>query len=166
MSGEDEGSIAIGSRLIMANLIMQLDQAGLHHRSVLVRGAMAGTICLAEIARGGIPSFKAIERTGRPALIVIGDDDGAAPGPAAWEAVRRLTNWARGAMIHATGACDLSYQRAIDLAIAYRRFVLIETTAAHARQWGDVLLKAPRPIPFELLLPTNGQHPVPPAVIQ
>jgi hypothetical protein len=53
MSGEDEGGIAIGSRLIMANLITQLDQAGPHHRSILIRGAMAGAFCLSEIARAG-----------------------------------------------------------------------------------------------------------------
>jgi hypothetical protein len=155
----------IGSRELMAEIIMRMDQAGLHHRALLIRTAAAGTICLIEPARDGVPSFKATDRAGRPALVVLGDDDYASTGPAGWAIFRRLSYWARGAIVHASGADVRSYQAVVDATVRCRRFVLIETDFAHARQWGEALLKAPRPILVSCLVPADAKHPVTPAVV-
>jgi hypothetical protein len=49
-------------------------------------------------------------------IAIVGDDDYQSSGPAEWPATRRLFRWARGAMIHATGADVPTYQMAIGCA--------------------------------------------------
>lgn len=53
-----------------------------------------------------------------------------------------------------------SYRAAIGMALLARRFLLIETDSAHAREWGNALLV--QGIPFLGLLPSEGVHPVKP----
>ena len=74
--------------------------------------------------------------TAVPMIAVLGDDDYASTGPTGWPATRRLFRWAKGAMIHATGADAPSYQAAIRMAIGSRRFLLIETSSDCAAEWG------------------------------
>lgn len=127
----------------------------------LLRSARAGEIDLVQIERAAAAPIRLMEKSTRPVVCVIGDDDDASTGPAGWHATRRLLWWAKAAMVHATGADAESYQVAIAMALASRRFLLIETDTAHMREWGDVLLK--RRIPFLGLRPADGGvHPIPP----
>ena len=132
-----------------------LDMVG---RVELMRAVRAGTIDTVEPTRDRVVPTKILERSLRPLIAIIGDDDYASTGPAAWPATRRLFRWAKGAMVHATGADAPSYQIAIGMAMQCRRFVLIETDSTHAREWGEALLA--RRVPFIGLVPTDGTHPL------
>lgn len=129
-------------------------------RVELLRAVRRGEIGIVEPARDAVVPLRVLERSLRPLIAIIGDDDYCSTGPAAWPATRRLFRWARGAMVHATGADAASYRLAIGMALHCRRFLLIETDTAHMREWGEVLLA--RRLPFVGLRPPAGSHPVMP----
>lgn len=128
-------------------------------RVELVRAVRAGTINVVEPTRDRMVPAGLLERSLRPLITIIDDDDYASTGPAGRPSTRRLFRWAQGAMVQATGAGAPSYQMAIGIAIQCRRFLLIETDRAHMREWGEALLA--RHVPFIGLRPPEGAHPVP-----
>ncbi len=129
-------------------------------RVELLRAVRAGVISLVEPERDGEFPLRGMAKLTSPVLALIGDDDYAATGPTGWAATRRLLYWAKGGLVHATGADVPSYQAAIRTALAYRRFVLIETDTVHAAEWANVLVA--HRIPCIALMPSDGAaHPVP-----
>jgi hypothetical protein len=154
------GVAAIGKPDQIDRLIALCHDLGLVGRQQLLRAVRRGEIGIVEPARGAMVPLKLLERSLLPTIAIIGDDDYASTGPAAWPATRRLFRWAAGAMIHATGADAASYQFAIDITLRCRRFLLIETSTAHMRAWGDALQA--RHIPFIGLQPPSGSHPIMP----
>lgn len=128
-------------------------------RVELLRAVRRHEINLAEPARDAVVPLRVLERSLRPLIAIIGDDDYCSTGPAAWPATRRLFRWARGAMIHATGADAASYRLAIGIALHCRRFLMIETDTAHLQEWAEALQT--RKVPCLCLRPTTGAHPVP-----
>lgn len=141
-------------------LISLCADLGLVGRVELLRAVRRGEIGTVEPRRDAVVPIKVLERSLRPLIAIIGDDDYDSTGPGQWPATRRLFRWARGAMIHATGADVPSYQMAIGMALQCRRLLLIETDSAHAREWSEALLA--RHIPFIGLRPPAGSHPVMP----
>jgi hypothetical protein len=117
-------------------------------------------VTLLEVDRQGMPPSRVLKASGRPLIAVIGDDDYASTGPCGWAATRRLLYWARGGMIHATGADVPSYRTAIGMALVTWRFLLVETDSAHMDEWGGALRK--HGVPFLGLRPPKGSHPVAP----
>jgi hypothetical protein len=154
------GCDQIGKPDQIDRLIAACASLGLVGRVELLRSVRAGKIALVEPDRDAVVPLRLLERATRPLVALVGDDDYASTGPTAWPATRRLFRWARGAMIHATGADVPSYQMAIGMALLARRFLLVETDTAHAREWGEALLA--RRIPFITLRPPEGVHPVAP----
>lgn len=142
-------------RLIAAAATMNLPG-----RVELLRAVQSGAINLVETERHTAAPMQAIERSSRPVVMLLGDDDYASTGPSGWAAWERLSFWARGAMVHATGADAHSYRLAIGSALIQRRMLLIETDSAHAHAWGAARHK--RNIPGIGLVPPNGVHPVMP----
>jgi hypothetical protein len=140
-------------------LIAQASTLNLPGRVQLLRAVRGGAINLVEIERTAPAPMRVIERSPRPVMVVLGDDDYAATGPAGWAAWQRLSYWARSALVHATGADVPTYRMAIGLAVVTRRFLLIETDSAHAHDWGAVLHR--RSIPAVGLLPPGRVHPLP-----
>ena len=128
---------------------------------MLLRAARDGLISLSQSPRGTAVPIKLLDKANRPAIALIGDDDYQSSGPSGWKSMHRLLGWAKGALIHGTGADVPSYEVAIQMALHYRRFLLIETDSAHVREWGDLLRS--RHVPFLALFPSNGVHPVAPA---
>ena len=108
-------------------LCSTLGQVG---RVELLRAVRRGAISLIECPRSGIPPRRALEDQRRPVLVLLGDDDYAATGPAGWAAMPRLLRWARGALVHGTGTDVPTYQAAVAGTLATGRFVLVETSAA------------------------------------
>jgi hypothetical protein len=129
-------------------------------RVELLRAVRRGEINLVEVSREASAPMLAMEQSPRPVVLVLGDDDYCATGPTGWAAWKRVSYWARAAMVHATGADVASYQMAIGMALVQPRFLLIETDSAHASEWGEALHR--RRIPALGLVPPNGVHPVTP----
>jgi hypothetical protein len=142
-------------------LIARASMLNLPGRVELLRAVRDGAINLIEIERKAEAPMRAMERSTRPVVILIGDDDYRSTGPTGWAAWRRLGYWSNGAMVHATGGDAKSYRLAIGLALMEPRFLLIETDSAHAHDWGAALQK--RRIPCIGLVPPSGAHPVMPA---
>jgi hypothetical protein len=150
----------IGKSNQIDRLIAHASTMDLPGRVELLRAAREGMIDLVEIQRKAEAPMRTMERSLRPVIMVLGDDDYAATGPSGWAGWQRLSYWARGAVVHATGADIVSYRMAIGLALVARRFLLIETDSAHAHDWGRALHR--RNIPAVGLLPPNGVHPTAP----
>jgi len=89
-------------------------------RAELLRAVRRGEIGIVETARDAVVPLRVLERSARPLIAIVGDDDYCSTGPSAWPATRRLFRWARGAMVHATGADVPSYQMAIGMALQCR----------------------------------------------
>jgi hypothetical protein len=142
-------------RLIAAAASMNLPG-----RVELLRAVRDGSINFIEIGRQAAAPMRTIEQSLRPVVMLLGDDDYRSTGPSGWAAWQRLSYWARGAMVHATGGDAPSYRMAIGMALVTQRFLLIETASAHAHDWGRALHR--RNIPALGLVPPSGSHPVMP----
>lgn len=126
--------------------------------TLLREGVRAGRINTCFIDRGAEAPMRMLKKSARPVVAVIGDDDYASTGPSGWISWQRLSYWAKGALIHATGADAPSYRMAIGMTLRYGRLLLIETSSAMADAWAVALNKRGiRPVG---LLPSNGPHPV------
>lgn len=130
------------------------------HRAVLFQAVRHGLITLAEITRDGPLPAKNLERSKRPALVLVGDDDGLDCGPNGWAARSRLAGWARHAIIHATGADVPSYALVVAMALQRGRVVLVETGTAHGPAWHQMFSKVGVPT-VNLIAPSGGIHPIP-----
>jgi hypothetical protein len=150
--------VQIGDPDQIDRLIAHAAMLNLPGRVELLRAVRARAINLVEIERKAPAPMRLIEQSSRPVMLILGDDDYAATGPAGWAAWQRLSYWARGAMVHATGADATSYQMAIGMALVVQKLLLIETDSAHAHEWGAALHR--RNIPAIGLLPPDGQHPL------
>ncbi len=97
-----------------------------------------------------------IRKSHKPVLIVVCDDDDLATGPAGWRFAKKLTAWARGAIVHGAGAKREHYQLAIGGAIDCRQFLVIDCASRHVDNWLELLGHC-----FALaVLPSDGEHPV------
>ena len=149
----------IGKPAEIDRLIAAYSDFGLIGRVELMRAVRGGLIGVIEPPREAVVPLRVLEQSTRPQIAIIGDDDYCSTGPTDWPATRRLFRWAKGAMIHATGADAPTYKMAIGMALSYRQFLLIETDTAHMQKWGEALLALK--IPFVCLKPTDGVHPRP-----
>ena len=135
---------------------------GSEHHIPLMQAAGVGRIVLtALVDRLQRPNLYALNKEKRPALILVGDDEGRTTGPLGWIASTQLMQWARGALVHATGADQQSYMLAVTMAEQFGRMLLIETASNAAEAWAAKLQQAE--VFTILLLPTgDGVHPVEP----
>jgi hypothetical protein len=71
----------------------------------LLEAVHAGRLAFAEAGRAWRPAatLRALDRTGKPALLLLGDDDETPTGPAGWPGVATALRWARAVVLHATG---------------------------------------------------------------
>ena len=151
----------ITTREHFALLISHLSQSGYGFKLPLYRAAQSGIIALAEITRDGVPPLKRLERTNRPKVVLVGDDDYASTGPDGWTATRKLIHWARAALVHGTGGEMEDYVGAVAMAIRWDRMLLVETSSEHLMAWAGVVQKAPRRITAVFKCPTApGIHPI------
>ncbi len=96
----------------------------------------------------------------RPALVLVGDDDDASSGPAGWRCAERLARWARGGIVHGSGAEDAHYQLATAAAALFSRFALVECNSANHDAWASLFLD--QGVPVMGILPRDGlPHPMP-----
>ena len=132
------------------------------HYALLLKAAGAGRIAMTGLVdRLSRPNLYALNKAKQPALIVVGDDDNRTTGPMGWAATAQMMQWARGCLLHATGADQRSYALAVTMAEDLGRLLLVETSSDAAEAWLSVLQGAD--VPTVLLRPTgDGVHPVEP----
>jgi len=132
------------------------------HTVPLLEAAYRDVISLAFVSRDGPPPLRALTRAGQPAVVVVGDDfaDGTDTGPDGWGCAKRLTRWARRAIIHATGGTADDYRGAVLVALQCRRLVLVETGTARVLAWHHLFATAGVST-INLVPPNGGAHPVP-----
>ncbi len=124
----------------------------------LLRAARSGDVAYFELDRGAKLLPEEMAPIGKPAVVVIGDDDDMATGPAGWPGTRRLLRyWASGALIHAAGGEASHYEVAIGWAQQLRRVVIVETSSTYAEDWMATL---PAQTAKLLIWPTGGAHPI------
>lgn len=152
-------TIQVGSPDQLDRMVAGLVTAGFSHRAELLRAVRRGSICLIEPRRDAVASMRLLKNASRPVLVLLGDDDYETTGPDGWATLPNLLRWARGAMVHGTGATIESYQTAIGMTLVHRRFVLVETSSDRVHEWGERFIS--RRIPVVGLLPTDGAHPLP-----
>lgn len=144
--------------------IALMQQVGAEHRVRLLRALYNGQIAHLEIQREGcagkLKRFLATVR--RPALVLIGDDDDHATGPAGWPTAERLLRWARQVVVHGAGAEPAHYEAAVLATQIVGRFVLIECNSTMAPAWIDAVQRwAPAAAKVAVRVPEGIQHPAP-----
>jgi hypothetical protein len=133
---------------------------------VAARAAADARIALGLITRAASPFpgglVKSAERRRTPVLLIIGDDpiDGVSLGPDGWLCARRLSGWARFALIHGAGGEASHYKTAVLEAELHRAAALIECSSETLPLWRD-FLRAPHKL---LIPPRAGVHPISPVL--
>jgi hypothetical protein len=138
--------------------ILMCEQMGSPGHAELFRACRDQQISL--VTREVSISDKVLNRSQRPMVVLLGDDDGHSSGPSGFRSWRRLKSWAGCALIHAAAADVETYTVAIAMAVLQGRMLLIETSSDMAQAWADALQAAS--IPAIGVLPKGGVHPVPP----
>jgi hypothetical protein len=159
----DEPRLRINDWNDVDRAIGWLNSGGYVGTAHLYRGLRDGRFALLPIGPDCSASrFKAWARLTRnkPAIAMIGDDDGLDRGPAAWPRAARILRWARGIMLHGSGAEVAHYEVAIVAAQMLGRYCIIETTSALLPVWATLIKTLP-PVPTLVIHPREGQHPLP-----
>lgn len=132
------------------------------HTVPLLQAAFHDTVSLAFPGRDAPPPLKMLARSSKPAIVVIGDDraDGSDTGPSGWPNIRKLTRWAKRAVIHGTGGRVEHYRAVVLLAKAERRLVLVETGTEYLQAWHQLFARA-GVATLNLVPSDGGVHPVP-----
>jgi hypothetical protein len=142
----------------IAGMITRAEQAGETNIIEVLRPAAAGAIDAAFVYRGARLSMRQLKSTGRPALAILGDDDYASTGPAAWPDAVRLLRWARFVILHGAGGEAAHYAAAVIAAQEHHRALLIETDTAHLEAW-RALSSRIRPNGLGLIIVTRPDAP-------
>jgi hypothetical protein len=138
-------------------------QSGSIGVATLLRGVRAGRIGLHISVPENTSDFKAWakEMARKPALCLVGDDDGRELGAGAWKGYAyRLARWSSRVVLHCAGAEVSHYEQAIAQAEAGDRVLIIETGTAQAESWLRVLAAVP-PRQTQIIWPREGVHPIP-----
>lgn len=155
--------LRISDRPTLARIIGAFATAGLAHRLPLLEAVHAGRLAVAEATRAWRPAatLRALDRTGKPALLLLGDDDETPTGPAGWPGVATALRWARAVVLHATGGLPEHYRIAVEMAAHHQRVVMVETTPAQLAAWLALARPSPSRPALLILPPSDDVHPRP-----
>ena len=144
--------------------ILVMEQAGSIGTAHLLRALASGRIALLPILPDeSSTKFKAFARmTGhRPAVVLIGDDDGFDRGPGGWAQAGRALSWAKSVMLHGAGAELFHYEAVITAAELTRRTLIVECSTATLPVWVELVKAAPHRPETVLIQAAGGPHPLP-----
>jgi hypothetical protein len=148
----------------LATAIVQAQQAGAIGTAHLMRALAAGRIAYSPLLPdSSATKFKEFARATahRPAVVLIGDDDGFDRGPAGWTLAGRAIRWARSVLLHAAGAELAHYEGAIEAAQIMGRVLVIECSTATLSAWAPLVGAAPQRPSVLVIYPREGVHPRP-----
>lgn len=130
----------------------------------LIRAAADGRVDFVFITDPVAVWPRRIERSNRPAIVIVGADMGADtdPQPDTWRCLHHVRTWCRFLVLHAAGAEPQHYRHAVSLAELHGRLALIEATPRTAQAWTDAIRHPPER--SLLIWPRDGRHPVRPGV--
>lgn len=140
------------------------EAAGAMGQAHLMRALQQGRIAYFPLLPDSSSSrFKAFVRaiSRRPAIALIGDDDGFDRGPQGWSLTGRAVAWARRIMIHGAGGEIAHYEAAILAAKVAGRCLVVECSSATLPAWIDLARTAAHSPPTLIIEPRNGVHPLP-----
>lgn len=151
-------------RADIARVIGQAELAGAGFYTPLLRRVMQGGLNACWPMRDtAMPPLYRLSKSGRPLVVIVGDDDYQTTGPDGWACAAKLRTWAAFAVVHGTGGKSEHYEMAADMAVQTRRLLLVETTSAAAQDWAAFLHERSPKLPFLGILPPDGAHPVVPS---
>lgn len=146
--------------------IVAAEQAGAPGLAHLLRALNAGRIAflpvLPDCSNGMFKQFVNLT-SGRPAVVLIGDDDYQERGPAGFTIAERAVRWASSIVLHAAGAETSQYESVIHAAQIVKRMLLIECSTQTAQAWKTLITSLPDPPPTAVIWPREGQHPIAPS---
>ena len=148
----------------IARVIDEMDRAGGIGIAHLFHAMLSGRIAVLPLMPNGpAAKFKAWVRLTkhRPAVALIGDDDGLDRGPDGWPQARRAVGWARAVMLHAAGAELYHYEVAIVAAELTQRMLIVECCSATLPAWVDIVQNAAHRPKCLIIQPPDGTHPIP-----
>jgi hypothetical protein len=156
--------LRIDTQADLVDAIVRTEQAGAvgqaHCMRALLRGRIAFFSLLPETSANQVKAF--IRATSnRPAVMLIGDDDGMDCGPSGWAQAERVLRWTRALMLHGAGAEIEHYEAAIIAAELVRRMLVIECSTATLGAWVALVKAAPQLPPTLVIRPHGGVHPLP-----
>jgi hypothetical protein len=147
----------------LARAIVFNEQVGAIGQAHLMRALAAGRITyLPTLPDMSATRFKvfASATAHRPAVVLIGDDDGFDRGPDGWTLAHRAVRWARSVVLHAAGAEVGHYEGAIEAAQIVGRVLVIECGTATLDAWAAVVGAAPHRPSVLVIVPREGVHPI------
>jgi hypothetical protein len=97
----------------------------------------------------------------RPAISLVGDDDGMNRSPTGWPVADRAVRWARSILIHASGAEIYQYEAAVVAAELIQKVLIVECCSATLGAWVQLVRDAPNRPVTTVIAPKGGVHPVP-----
>jgi hypothetical protein len=162
---DDRGYFQVNSPADLVEAITLNEQFGAIGQAHLMRRLMAGRIAYLPLLPDTSSSkFKAYARetSRRPAIVLIGDDDGMDRGPSGWQLSARALRWANSVLLHGAGAEIAHYEAAVQAAENGRRVLVIECNSATLDAWGALVLAAPHRPNTLVIIPRGGVHPIAP----
>jgi hypothetical protein len=166
MSTTNSARPCINSWADLPAAIVKVEQAGAHGLAHLMRALNSGRIAfLPLLPETSAKKFKvwAAATRERPAVALIGDDDGVDRGPNGWPLGERAIRWASSVMLHCAGYEFAHYQGAIEAAQVLQRVLVIESNTTTGEAWSEAILRAPHNPARLLIWPREGLHPVQPS---
>ena len=124
--------------------IMEVSGALWPWRLPLYRGVLAGEIALtAPNPEDALPDTDELDR---PLVVYLSEHNRVATGPSGWPHAAELIDWSRpgGCLIHAEAPAAKHYDYAVQQAVEHGRFLIVETDAAHARDWNGFIVEQTR----------------------
>ena len=144
--------------------ITRLQAAGDVGMCHLLRALRAGRCAVLPVLPGTshavLKRFAALTAS-RPAVAIVGDDDGADRGPRGWPLAQRAVAWANAIVLHAAAAETAHYEAAILAAQVVGRVLIVECSTATFPAWRSMVEAAPHKPRTLAIVPREGVHPLP-----
>jgi len=146
----------------LARAIALLHEMAATHHVPLLQAVARDEIALTMVQPGQAPPLGRLDKTNRPAILILSDDDDHTRlGPDGWPCAARIMRWAGAGLIHGTGGQAEHYVVAVQGALVARRLVIVETSSWRADAWAEAAHRLMPPHRVLQIRPYPGEvHPI------